>query len=645
MAEPTLTLKLEDFRNRTSFYLAKGLSYTDLDDNMKSRIDFCIDNALRRFYYPQMDGALYEWTFLHPKAQLSLTDADGDYDLPDNFGGGTNRFTLVGDYKPIQVVVEDAVRAAVSRDATKGTPLYAAIRTKPGTTLTASNRYEAIFYPIPDGSYTAEYTYAVNPDKMTDALPYALGAGQHGHTIMALCLAEAERLENDQQGIHEAEAQILLKSSIDQDKKLRDAQAALPWPVLAAPKTSLGLTYSELQRDVGHMLSIGANPDIWSHDQFERVDAIIQSGYRNFLVPPPVDIARNSHEWSFLRPVTTLATVAEQGDYELPAGFVGVKDYITYPSDTGYGPIQLVGETEIRRFRQRSGGSNTGKPRLAAVRPKSTTHTTEPKWELMLWPIPDAVYTLSYENITGSLRLSDTNQYPLGGDFHAETIRQSVLAMAEREASGGRDHYEYFLERLRASILADRRANAGRLLGIARDTSELEEVDFGRAASIVYAGGAVNLNDRVSALETEQAEIDAFLAESWGGGSGVLQNVGNTFFEVVANSPVNMSAQVSPGLAFVADLGGTVRTVRATAATTLVTFVAPTVNPRIDTVQIDSTGYINVKTGTEAGAPVAPTVDAGTIKLAEIYLRVGMTSIKDADDATNGYITDGRSFV
>jgi hypothetical protein len=37
--------------------------------------------------------------------------------------------------------------------------------------------------------------------------------------------------------------------------------------------------------------------------------------------------------------------------------------------------------------------------------------------------------------------------------------------------------------------------------------------------------------------------------------------------------------------------------------------------------------------------------DADAIPLARLYLRPGMTSLKDTDDSTNGYIIDAREFL
>lgn len=50
--------------------------------------------------------------------------------------------------------------------------------------------------------------------------------------------------------------------------------------------------------------------------------------------------------------------------------------------------------------------------------------------------------------------------------------------------------------------------------------------------------------------------------------------------------------------------------------------------------------------GTESVTPVAPNLPSNSFPIAQIYNRVGQTSIKDIDDTTNGYILkDMRSFI
>lgn len=75
-------------------------------------------------------------------------------------------------------------------------------------------------------------------------------------------------------------------------------------------------------------------------------------------------------------------------------------------------------------------------------------------------------------------------------------------------------------------------------------------------------------------------------------------------------------------------------------------FVAPTVNPRIDIVTLNSSGTLAITQGTEAASPSPPAYPDDKIVICEVYNRVGETSIKTDDDSTNGYIyKDVRPFV
>ena len=79
--------------------------------------------------------------------------------------------------------------------------------------------------------------------------------------------------------------------------------------------------------------------------------------------------------------------------------------------------------------------------------------------------------------------------------------------------------------------------------------------------------------------------------------------------------------------------------------TILTGFAAPATNPRIDIVQISNAGVVSRKAGTENASPTAPTADALNLKLAEVYCRVGQTSVKNTDDASNGYITNNGAHI
>lgn len=131
------------------------------------------------------------------------------------------------------------------------------------------------------------------------------------------------------------------------------------------------------------------------------------------------------------------------------------------------------------------------------------------------------------------------------------------------------------------------------------------------------------------------------LSHAWGGGSGVVRGATTGDLHVKATSPVSMDVTVDAGYAFIDDAP-----FKLAAQATLPTFTAPATNPRIDTVQAKIGGWaIEVLTGTESATPAAPAADADAIRLASVYMRPGMTSIKDTDDATNGYIIDDRTYM
>ncbi len=131
------------------------------------------------------------------------------------------------------------------------------------------------------------------------------------------------------------------------------------------------------------------------------------------------------------------------------------------------------------------------------------------------------------------------------------------------------------------------------------------------------------------------------LSLAWGGGDGVIRNAGDGDLAVSATVPASLSVGISPGYAFIARFP-----FKLAEATVTTPISAPVSLPRIDLVQAClETWEVSIKTGTEAATPAPPTADADCLALAQLYLRSGMTSIKNVDDSTNGYIIDERSYV
>lgn len=149
------------------------------------------------------------------------------------------------------------------------------------------------------------------------------------------------------------------------------------------------------------------------------------------------------------------------------------------------------------------------------------------------------------------------------------------------------------------------------------------------------------LNTWDNRIELALELVHFLLSQAWGGGNGVIRNAAADDLKVVANSVPDLFAKVRPGYAFISRFPYRLEAETATSEVT-----PPVSNPRIDLVQARlATWDVSIVTGSESASPVAPSAQADCLALAKLYLRPGMTSIKNSDDGTNGYIMDSRTFV
>ncbi|MBP8128468.1 MAG: hypothetical protein KA184_02725 [Candidatus Hydrogenedentes bacterium] len=149
------------------------------------------------------------------------------------------------------------------------------------------------------------------------------------------------------------------------------------------------------------------------------------------------------------------------------------------------------------------------------------------------------------------------------------------------------------------------------------------------------------LNTWDDRIEAALELVCLLLSLAWGGGSGVLRGAATDDLKTVAKTTPGFSVEVKPGYAiidaFPFKLAATTETVEVT---------PPVSQNRIDLVEASLESWsIKTKQGAEAASPSAPAPDTGCIALAHLYLRPGMTVIKNSDDSTNGYIIDARTFL
>lgn len=105
---------------------------------------------------------------------------------------------------------------------------------------------------------------------------------------------------------------------------------------------------------------------------------------------------------------------------------------------------------------------------------------------------------------------------------------------------------------------------------------------------------------------------------------------------VVPTAPASMRVTLKAGVGFLNAVP-----VPVPADLTSALLVAPVSDPRIDVLAVDAaSGAIVIFGGTEAAAPVAPTVTGDRIPVANIYHLVGETTIVANADGSNGYIAN-----
>lgn len=481
MAESTLTLTFSNLQVAVARYLGYSVTAADWTTPQAAEIAGIVQSGLRQFYWPPVPADrpdAHRWSFLRPTTTLSTASGTFNYALPDNFGGELSDFTYASGTShfrvPIIPLPDLLALIAGGTGATNAAPKYAALRPLTSDS-TAGQRFEVVTYPTADAIYVLTYSYDLLPSALVaSTAEYALGGAAHSETILQSCVAVAEQRSNDTAGIHQARWSERLAESIRYDRKFSAVTEPVSYPLTGLTAT-LGLTYPDLQSEVGQLLGYGWDPRQFNHVQSGVVDKIIQNGLRDFYNPSPVLTGGRGVEWSFLRVNATLATVAGTYAYDLPAGCSNLDgpSLCFAITDNQRGPVRLVGEGVIRHKQEMNDSSAA--PQLAAVRPKATPvdGSALPVQELLLWPTPNAVYPLGYRYYVQPLKLSAANPYPLGGLTHSETVLEACLAAAERHVGKEGVHTAQFQRRLMASVASDGRSTPASL-GYNGDRSDFQ---------------------------------------------------------------------------------------------------------------------------------------------------------------------------
>jgi len=261
-------------------------------------------------------------------------------------------------------------------------------------------------------------------------------------------------------------------------------------------ESSLSLNFTDFKKKVGFFLGYGlgdTSPGVYTDAQtMEVVNDCVRGGLEQVVKPPILPGEQNSYDWSWMRPVATVALPSGASSVVLPDDFGGIegKVFLTDSASDSFMPIQVV-NPEFILAKQAAYPTFTGPPGLVAVQwTRGTTANAGQRAQLMVWPTTDQAYTLTLQYYFLQDALNGTNPWPPGGAFLAQTINASCLAYAELHVNyvSRGPMYQAFMESLAASIAADRR-NLPQTGGYNGDRSD--EVFAGRSWDYLHRPVAV----------------------------------------------------------------------------------------------------------------------------------------------------------
>jgi hypothetical protein len=229
----SLGITFAEVRRHVGRLLGFGADPDSYDSNAILAVDDAIRAGLRDFYFPSINGAPYEWSFLRKLGSITFVSGTAAYTMPSGFVRMASRMVVSGDSFPLRQLSDGDIRSMSQALSESGDPLYFAIVPDEALIATGVTAYKATFYPVPNTTDTVRFWHTFSPTVDLDT-GGPIGGVNHGRAIIQCCLAQAEIMLNlesipETGGLHISKAEQLLSLAIESD---RDLQMAAP-PVSA----------------------------------------------------------------------------------------------------------------------------------------------------------------------------------------------------------------------------------------------------------------------------------------------------------------------------------------------------------------------------------------------------------------------------
>lgn len=415
----------------------------------------------------------YNWTFLHKIADITTAAGISDYELPDDFGAWIGEPTTSRAGGKIAIARESHIRQLQSSSPESGDPKYCATRK---TSIGGSSKQttEIIFYPTPSSSEIIQVEYKALPVMLSDKNQYPVGGREHAETVLASCFYVCAQRSGE--GLEQAILHLRdrLTASI-----IIDRASAKPTTDGVWIDDDGRFNAAYLSRMVGRHIGAGVNPSAWSHGQEQMIAEVLRRAKRKVYNPPLVMGEKYPHDWSFLRPLGSVQTVAGVYSYDLPLDFVQLYGPLTHSTagSTLYPAINFVGEHIIRQLLQRQ--ETSARPDRAAIRVKEKGDETSTTYELLLWPVPDDSYTIDFRYRVNP-NTSEADSLPAlvdkmdlhGGDRFSEMFLEAAFLAADELMGLKRSvHEERFMRAVMNAVGSDRLTSAPDSMGYNGDPS------------------------------------------------------------------------------------------------------------------------------------------------------------------------------
>lgn len=85
-------------------------------------------------------------------------------------------------------------------------------------------------------------------------------------------------------------------------------------------ESTLSLQFDQIRQEIARFFQFGRGPAKWTECQREEVNATLNRGIRQFLIPPPIQREEHAHCWSFLKASSSLKVFGDQTGFITDGG-------------------------------------------------------------------------------------------------------------------------------------------------------------------------------------------------------------------------------------------------------------------------------------------------------------------------------------